>query len=250
MNTRKPIHLSIPSLLRFKSTGPEVLTDSQINAGANTSSFDSFSDHLIPDNIPAVTSSLNEYTNGYLNSLGIDHGWGPTSIMQWLLEHIHVLSGFEWPASILISAVIFRLVTFPVHLKTTDNAARIRELMPHMAELNAKMREASASGDMHSMAIAKSELSERYKAAKCSPLRGLGTFALIPFAYGNFVLIRHMCAVPVPSLEHQGFLWLHDLTSVDPTYTLPMISAACLCLTFKVGAHSISPLRESKTTCV
>ncbi|KAK8048050.1 YidC/Oxa1 family membrane protein insertase [Apiospora saccharicola] len=46
---------------------------------------------------------------GYLKDLGLDFGWGPTAMCEWLVEHLHVTGGLEWWGAIGAAALIIRL---------------------------------------------------------------------------------------------------------------------------------------------
>ena len=56
--------------------------------------------------LSSITDLVNQQENiltmpeniGYLQKIGLDYGYGPTSIMQWIVEHIHVYSGWGWGA--------------------------------------------------------------------------------------------------------------------------------------------------------
>ena len=59
-------------------------------------------------------------------------------------------------------------------------------------------------------------------------------FMLVPLSYGMFRGLRAMAALPVPSLENGGIAWFTDLAVYDPTYILPLTSAAITVVAMKL----------------
>ncbi|KAK8067343.1 YidC/Oxa1 family membrane protein insertase [Apiospora hydei] len=47
---------------------------------------------------------------GYLKDLGLDFGWGPTAMCEWMVEHFHVTAGLPWWGAIGAAALVIRLV--------------------------------------------------------------------------------------------------------------------------------------------
>lgn len=85
---------------------------------------------------------------GYLKEVcALDFGWGPSSVMQWALEHLHVTGGLSWASSILVLGLLFRLVLIRPSFKASEQAALTKELVPLMTPLQAKSKEALARGD-------------------------------------------------------------------------------------------------------
>ena len=190
------------------------------------------STNIIPNEIRA--DHLPDGTVGYLNSLGIDHGWGPTSVMQWYFEHLHVWTGLEWGPSIILSGIVFRIICLPLYYKVSENSARMKELKPLMDPYMQEMREAGQRQDTHKLMAVKGKISAMQKKAGANPFKSFLVFVTIPFTFGNFILLRQICHLPVPGMEEQGMSWFTNLTVADPLFILPAISALSLMTTMRV----------------
>jgi YidC/Oxa1 family membrane protein insertase len=167
---------------------------------------------------------------GFLKGLGLDFGWGPTAMFQWTLEHVYVDSGMPWWAAIATVAIGFRLIAFIPTLRGQAAGARLAQIrsLPEFQEAEQKMKEAAAKPNATAEMM---QHRERMRAVmKKHNVSMLGPFIpmlfIVPFSFGAFRSLRAMGALPVPSLETGGFGWVLDLTVADPTYMLPLASAA------------------------
>ncbi|MCJ1241425.1 Mitochondrial inner membrane protein oxa1 [Varicellaria rhodocarpa] len=95
---------------------------------------------------------------GYLKELGIDYGWGVTSSIQWLLEHVHVYSGSPWWASIALTAIVVRLGVFPLYVTAMDTSGRLSAIQPQMVPLQQRINLAKQSQDQTTMLTAIAEM--------------------------------------------------------------------------------------------
>ena len=171
---------------------------------------------------------------GYLKALGLDYGWGPTALIEYLLEHVHLYSHTPWWASIMLTALLVRLAMLKLYINASDQGARLAHAAPKLAPIRAKMAAAQAAQDKHSLALVTEELRRINKAEGIRYSKLLGPFIQIPLGYGTFRLMRAMAALPVPGLDTGGFLWITDLTVTDPYLVLPAVTSAMLYYTFKV----------------
>ena len=182
---------------------------------------------------------------GYLKELGIEFGWGPTSLVQWFLEHVWVYSGLPWVGAVVLSAVLVRTALLKFFVDASDTGARLATVSPHLKWHREKLKEAQLNRDTPAMMAAIEEQRAIYKKAGIKFRRiWVPTLLQAPIGYGTFVLTRRMAELPVPGLDTGGFLWLTDLTVADPTYILPVAASGLTYLTFKVFAslHYISSI--------
>lgn len=180
---------------------------------------------------------------GYLKEIGLDYGWGPTAMVEWALEHVHIWSGLPWWSSIAITALGLRLVMAPLFLRSSDIGARMQAMQPVIKPINDRMKAAMTTSDMEAATKLRAELKAVYKAAGIAPSAMLAP-ALIQgiFGFCAFRLMRAMANLPVPGLENGGFLWLSDLTARDPYYILPAVMAASMHVVFRLGGESGAPM--------
>ncbi|CAM1507881.1 Fc.00g047290.m01.CDS01 [Cosmosporella sp. VM-42] len=184
---------------------------------------------------------------GFLSAIGLDYGWGPTSCMQWLLEHVHVYSGWGWGGTIIASALLLRAVMFYPQIKSLKfNAAmNLMKQDPRGKEAMDLIKQGYQSGDREMLQkgqFLNKMVREEYGAFN----RGmLWSFVQIPFSFGLFRIISGMVHIPVPSLEEAGFLWFTDLTASDPYFILPAVGSALLFGALAVNSKYADPKQKA-----
>lgn len=174
---------------------------------------------------------------GYLHALGLDYGWGPTSVMQWVLEHIHVWTGLGWGASIIGTAVLLRVVMFYPQVRSLRFNAVMQRMKadPRFNEVMTLQKTALQNNDMEAnqrSAFLRKVLQKEYGASSTGML---WAFMQIPFTFGLFRIIRGMSQIPVPALENSGYLWFTDLTVADPYFVLPAIGTGLMSVSLLVS---------------
>lgn len=167
---------------------------------------------------------------GYLHAIGLDYGWGPTSVMQWMLEHVHVWSGLGWGGSIMATAFLLRAIMAYPQIKGLKFGALMQEMRsdPRSKEATELTKKGMMSGDMEARQRAmylNKALKEEY-GIKMSNM--LWSFMQIPFTFGLFRILNGMVHIPVPSMETAGFLWFTDLTTRDPYFILPAVATGLM----------------------
>ena len=180
------------------------------------------------------TSNVDEHI-GYLKELGLDYGWGPTSVVQWCLEHVYIWGELPWGASIVITAVAIRLLLLPLAIQTADQGARLASVSTELAPLNRKLQIAKQSQDQQAMM----EVAELYRAKLASSGYSLKKMLMsplfqVPVGFGTFRLLRGMGTLPVPGFDEGGFLWFTDLSMPDPMGILPITTGLVFFATFTV----------------
>ncbi|EEU44912.1 uncharacterized protein NECHADRAFT_48589 [Fusarium vanettenii 77-13-4] len=167
---------------------------------------------------------------GFLHEIGLDYGWGPTSMMQWALEHVHVYSGLGWGGSIIATALILRVIMFYPQVRSLRFNAAMQQMKkdPRGQEAMDLVKKGYQSGDREMLQkgqFLNKMVREQY-GAKNSGM--LWSFVQIPFSFGLFRIISGMVHIPVPSMENAGFLWFTDLTASDPYFLLPALGTSLL----------------------
>lgn len=184
-------------------------------------------------------------TIGYLKSLGLDFGWGPTACVEWTLEHIHVLLQTPWWASIGLTAIAFRVLLLKPYMDAADNAAKIAAVSPVTKPLQAKMTELSRSKDTAAMMAVRRDIQLIHQRAGIKMWKSFVPMGQMFIGYGTFVLLRAMAALPVPGLETGGVLWFQNLALPDPYFILPIATAGILHLVLRrggeTGVNTMSP---------
>ncbi|KAI7160365.1 hypothetical protein KC349_g3564 [Hortaea werneckii] len=176
---------------------------------------------------------------GYLHEIGLNYGWGPTSMMEWLLEHVHIYSGMPWWGSIAATAIALRVITFPFYLRSSDNMARQTALQPVLKPFQNKMTECQKAGDREGMMMALQQMQLVRQRAGLSYMAAFTPMIMQGMiGYCGFKLLRAMSNLPVPGFKDGGFLWLSDLTVPDPWGLMPVIMGAAVHLMVRMGGES------------
>lgn len=180
---------------------------------------------------------------GDLKAMGLDFGWGPTAIVEWLLEHIYIDAGLGWGAAIIAVACVVRVTLFPAQLWGSNNAARMACIGPLTAKSQEYLTEALRSGGTDAITAARAQLRNIYKQFNVSPFKSVAPMAgQAIIGFGAFRCLRGMTSLPVPGLAESGFLWFQDLTISDPYYTLPAAIGVSMYYVVKVRECSFRPL--------
>ncbi|CAG8899812.1 unnamed protein product [Penicillium egyptiacum] len=215
-----------PAAVRFNSTSsdstlPEFPLDGSLKNAVNI------------HDITTIPESI-----GYLKELGLDFGWGFTSTMQWLIEHTHIWTGLPWWASIVAVGLLTRVAMLKPVLASSENSARMTLAKPEADPLRHKMVAASSEGRQQEAQVFRAQLKAINDKYGIKTWKSIVPMLQIPLGFGCFRVVRAMTALPVPALAMETTGWIKDLTVADPTYMLPMLAAATLCLSLRKGGES------------
>ena len=163
---------------------------------------------------------------GFLKTLGLDYGWGTTSLMQTCLESIYVHTGLPWWASICLVAVGARVVLFKPTLDAAENTQKMQELLkdPAYAAAQQTVKDAFGSKNPYPAMEARAKMNAMNRAKGYKLWKQIVPLIQVPIGYGMFRILRDMAAIPVPSMETGGLWWITDLTVSDPFFVLPILS--------------------------
>jgi YidC/Oxa1 family membrane protein insertase len=183
---------------------------------------------------------------GYLKDVcGLDFGWGPTSLMQFLLEHIHITAGFSWSVSIIAVVFLLRAAIYPFAVTASDMTARFQEMSPLIKQIQARSRDALNNNDRTGVLEAQMQMRELKKEGNFAFNKMFRPLLLqFPLGYGAWNLLRSCSNVPVPGFETEHWLWISNLTVGDPYYLLPIITAAMTWVNVTTSAKTQSAQAE------
>ena len=156
--------------------------------------------------------------------LTVDYGflWWLGKPMYWLLDVGHSIFN-NWGLAIIFLTVVLKLATWPLSAKAYVSMGKMRELAPKMQLLQEK------HGD-NKQAMSQ-ELMEMYKKEGVNPLGGcLPMLAQMPF-----FLAFYWVLLETVELRHSPFfLWIDDLSAMDPYFVLPILNGAGMYLSQKL----------------
>ena len=166
--------------------------------------------------------------------------WLFNSGFQTLLEFAHATSGLPWWGAIALTTVAARTLMLPVVAKQMRNTAAMAAARPKMLALQQWFKDSQASPNFD-VRSGTQEYQQRLAAVwskhDCHPVKSMAPLILqAPLFIGFFSALRSLAEAGVPSLSHGGAAWFQDLTVADPTYGLPLLSAAIFLLTVELNA--------------
>jgi len=128
------------------------------------------------------------------------------AILNFLYSIIH-----NWGLSIILFVVLVRIILFPLTYRGMASMYKMKLLAPKMKELKDKYGKDPKKFQMKTM--------ELYKKEKVNPLGGcLPMLLQIPIFFSIYRVL-----VNAIELKGASFLWIHDLSSMDPYFILPVL---------------------------
>lgn len=232
----RPVFAS--AAFRFQSTTP---TSSEIST-----TLPDFS--AVNNAVEASLPLLHSDQIGYLESIGLADGWGPTSILEHVLEYTHVYTGLPWWGTIIASTFLVRTIMFPVYVKSSANMAKMLKVKPVLDKLMDEMR----NGDTEERMVAMKQRSKLYKDHGIKTAHSLLPALQLPVAYGFFQAARRMANHPVEGFQNQGAFWFPDLSQVDPYCGLQVLTAFVVTGMIRsggeTGAQTMNPMFKKTMT--
>jgi YidC/Oxa1 family membrane protein insertase len=127
----------------------------------------------------------------------------------WILKKIYlVIPNYGW--AIVIFAILFKLVFYPLNKKQAESMKKMQELSPQIKALNEKYEDPK---------VRQEKTIELYRKHGTNPMSGcLPMLVQIPI----FIALYTAFSDTV-ELWNSEFLWIHDLSEPDTVFTTPMI---------------------------
>ena len=205
--------------IRIKKSGDKYVSDAATGAvpvasGANTkittNIFAGPREQSVLDNAEHKITGLSET---------IDYGWFwfLARPMLWLLNGIHHIV-MNYGLAIIIMTILLRLLMWPLTRKSYTNMVAMQKMQPELQRIqklyaNDKMR-------------LQMEMMKLYQTHKTTPMSGcLPMLIQIPI----FFALYKALLVSVP-MRNAHFLWISDLSAMDPYFILPILMGATMWL--------------------
>lgn len=188
---------------------------------------------------------------GYLRELGLNFGWGPSSMAQWGIEHLHVWGSMPWWAAILGYAIVTRLMLLKPSIDAFVQQRKLQALKkdPRGKAAFDKMSQMMSGGSSSTTELlaARADVQRLQRAVGISTWKIALPMIQMPIGIGVFRVTSACADLPVPSFETGGFMWLMDLTSPDPFYILPLASAGMM---YVMLQHSMKMSPDASQTAM
>jgi YidC/Oxa1 family membrane protein insertase len=139
----------------------------------------------------------------------------------------------NWGIAIILLVVLVRIILFPLTFKGMVSMYKLKELAPKMKEIQERYKKDPQKLQMHMMKL--------YKEEKVNPLGGcLPLLLQIPIFYGIYKLLLYAI-----ELKGAHFLWIKDLSGMDPFFILPILMGVTMYLHQKITPTNFQdPMQE------
>ncbi len=146
-------------------------------------------------------------------------GFFARPLFQWLKwTYHHVVHNWGW--SIIILTIIINIALLPLRITSQKSALKMQKLQPQMKSIQAKYKNIPMRDPRRTEMNA--EISELYKREGVNPAGGcLPLLIQLPFLWAFYSMLGNAL-----ELRHAQFLWIHDLSSPDKLYILPVLIVA------------------------
>ncbi len=174
---------------------------------------------------------LEEISQGL--NLTVDYGF-----LWWLAQPLFALLTFiqgyvvNWGIAIICLTIIVKSLLYPLSAASFRSMAKMRKLQPEMARLKERFGD-----DKQKFSQAMMEL---YKKEGANPLGGcLPMLAQMPV----FLALYWALMESVELRQAPFFLWIHDLSAMDPYFVLPILMGISMFLTQMMQPEPPDPVQ-------
>ncbi|WOL00097.1 mitochondrial inner membrane protein OXA1-like [Canna indica] len=155
----------------------------------------------------------------------------PVAALQHVIDAVHSFTGLNWWASIVLTTILIRTATVPLLLNQMKATVKLSMMRPEMERIKEEMDSMDHQSYKEGQKKMKA-LFEKYGVTPFTPLKGM--FIQGPVFISFFLAISNMVE-KVPSFKGGGAFWFTDLTTPDPQYILPLLTAASFLATVELN---------------
>ena len=159
--------------------------------------------------------------------------------LKWTHEHI----ASNWGVSIIILTVIINLALLPLRITSMKSALKMQKLQPQMKAIQERYKKLPMRDPKRQEMNA--EIGELYKREGVNPAGGcLPLIIQMPFLLAFYSMLANAI-----ELRQAPFLWLHDLSSPDKLYIVPVVMVVSTYLMQKMTPNSgMDPKQQQMMT--
>lgn len=180
---------------------------------------------------PAVQKDLEQAADGL--ELTVDYGklWFIAKPLFLGLSKLHTLT-HNWGWSIILVTIFLKLLFYPLSAAGYRSMAKMKKVQPRLTAIRERYQDDKARQNQAMMQL--------YKEEKINPLGGcLPIVIQIPV----FLAFYYMLLESV-EMRQAGFIfWLHDLSSPDPYYILPVLMGITMFIGQKLNPAPPDPIQ-------
>ncbi len=159
--------------------------------------------------------------------------------LKWTHEHM----ASNWGVAIIILTVIINLALLPLRITSMKSALKMQKLQPQMKAIQERFKKYPMRDPKRQEMNA--EISALYKREGVNPAGGcLPLLIQMPFLWAFYTMLGNAI-----ELRQAPFLWLHDLSSPDKFYVMPVIIVVSTYLMQKMTPSSgMDPKQQQMMT--
>jgi YidC/Oxa1 family membrane protein insertase len=165
------------------------------------------------------------------------------AILGEVLLYFHNALGAPWWLSIALLTIVVRTLLFPLTVRQVRSMRAMQDLKPEMDRIRAQYRDNRQKQQ--------EELMKLYQERKVNPLGGcLPILVQMPIFIGIFYVIREFGGYRIgdrvvppkyESFHEGGILWFQNLSTADPYFVLPVLSALTMLAATEITSKNIDP---------
>lgn len=183
---------------------------------------------------PKDQAALEKLADGL--DLTVDYGflWMISKLLFWVLNIIHGTVG-NWGLAIILITIIVKGLMYPLTKKQYESMAKMRALQPKMQALKERYGD-----DRQKMSQGMMDL---YRKEKVNPMGGCFPLLLqMPI----FLALYWVLLESVELRHAEFFLWITDLSVMDPYFVLPVLTGASMYLLQKLQPMTVQDPMQQK----
>ncbi len=159
--------------------------------------------------------------------------------LKWTHEHM----ASNWGVAIIILTVVINLALLPLRITSMRSALKMQKLQPQMKAIQDKYKKYPMRDPKRQEM--NTEIGELYKREGVNPAGGcLPLIIQMPFLFAFYSMLQNAI-----ELRQAQFLWLHDLSSPDKMFVMPVLIVVSTYLVQKMTPNSgMDPKQQQMMT--
>ena len=185
---------------------------------------------------PKLQKTLSEIAEGL--ELTVDYGifWFIANPLYWVLDYIHRYTK-NWGFAIILVTLLLKLLFYRLSAAGYRSMANMRRVQPRLVSIRERYKE-----DRTCLNKAMMDL---YKEENINPLGGCFPILIqIPV----FISLYWVLLETVELRQAEFMLWIHDLSSPDPYFVLPLLMGITMFVQQKLNPAPMDPVQEKVMT--
>ncbi|OPX88301.1 MAG: Membrane protein insertase YidC [Pelotomaculum sp. PtaB.Bin104] len=161
---------------------------------------------------------------------------GMTWLLNWLYQFTVIVGTPNYGIAIILLTIIIKMALYPLSYKQMKSMVTMQKLQPRIKEIQDKWKNKDPK-KMQQMIM------DLYKEHDANPMAGcLPLLVQMPIL---FALYRSLFQFPYINEAHASFIWVKNLSSIDPYYILPILAGVTTYLQSKMTTSMTDPTQRT-----